>query len=37
LPPLFTALGTASPGTVGMRVHGSYAYGVLAMDVYAFD
>lgn len=34
--PLFTALGAASPGTVGKRVHSSHTYGVLAMDVYAF-
>jgi 4,5-DOPA dioxygenase extradiol len=35
--PLFTALGAASPGTFGERVHSSHTYGVLAMDVYAFD
>lgn len=35
--PLFTALGAASPGTAGTRVHSSHTYGVLAMDVYAFD
>ena len=35
--PLFTALGAASPGSTGKRVHSSHTYGVLAMDVYAFD
>jgi 4,5-DOPA dioxygenase extradiol len=35
--PLFTALGAASPGSAGTRVHSSHTYGVLAMDVYAFD
>jgi len=35
--PLFTALGAASPRARGTRVHTSHTYGVLAMDVYAFD
>jgi 4,5-DOPA dioxygenase extradiol len=33
--PLFAALG-AGRGA-GRRVHASHTYGVLAMDVYAFD
>jgi 4,5-DOPA dioxygenase extradiol len=35
--PLFFALGAAGPGAYGARVHTSNAYGVLAMDAYAFD
>jgi hypothetical protein len=35
--PLFFALGAARPGARGSRVHTSNAYGVLAMDAYAFD
>jgi 4,5-DOPA dioxygenase extradiol len=35
--PLFSALGAATPGQAGRRVHHSHTYGVLAMDVYAFD
>jgi 4,5-DOPA dioxygenase extradiol len=34
--PLFTAIGAGRPGAGGQRVHHSYTYGVLAMDVYAF-
>jgi 4,5-DOPA dioxygenase extradiol len=34
--PLHVALGAASPGAVGERVHSSHAHGVLAMDVHAF-
>ena len=35
--PLFTAIGAGRPGTRGQRVHHSYTYGTLAMDVYAFN
>jgi 4,5-DOPA dioxygenase extradiol len=34
--PLLAALGAAGSGEVGRRVHQSYSYGVLAMDIYAF-
>ncbi|MEZ5776186.1 MAG: class III extradiol ring-cleavage dioxygenase [Hyphomicrobiaceae bacterium] len=34
--PLYVALGAASDGTHGARVHQSSAYGVIAMDAYAF-
>lgn len=34
--PLFAAMGAAGTGARGERLHGSYEYGVLAMDVYAF-
>jgi 4,5-DOPA dioxygenase extradiol len=35
--PFFVALGAATPGTPGKRVHHSHTFGVLAMDVYRFD
>lgn len=35
--PLFAAWGAAGDGAAGRRLHTSYEYGVLAMDVYAFD
>jgi 4,5-DOPA dioxygenase extradiol len=35
--PLFVAKGAASEGAVGRRLHASVEYGVLAMDVYAFE
>ena len=35
--PLFVALGAATPGTSGRIIHTSTAYGVLAMDAFAFD
>ncbi len=35
--PLFVALGAASPGTPGERLHTSMDGGVLAMDAYRFD
>jgi len=34
--PLFTALGAGGKGAKGLRIHDSYTYGVLAMDVYGF-
>lgn len=35
--PLFVALGAGTPGAKARRVHASHSYGVLAMDVYAFE
>lgn len=35
--PLFVAMGAAGEGSRAKRVHQSYEYGVLAMDVYAFE
>jgi 4,5-DOPA dioxygenase extradiol len=35
--PLFAALGAATPGRAGKRVHRAHTFGVLAMDAYAFD
>lgn len=35
--PLFVALGAGTPGTSGRIIHSSTAYGVLAMDAFAFD
>lgn len=37
LSPLFVALGAAGEKATVKRLHGSYEYGVLAMDMYAFD
>jgi 4,5-DOPA dioxygenase extradiol len=37
LSPLFVALGAAGDAAVATRLHSSYEYGVLAMDVYAFE
>lgn len=37
LVPLFVAMGAAGGSAPACRLHGSYEYGVLAMDVYAFD
>ena len=37
LSPLFAALGAASASATATRLHSSYEYGVLAMDVYAFE
>lgn len=34
--PLFVAMGAAGQGEPAARIHSSYEYGVLAMDVYAF-
>jgi 4,5-DOPA dioxygenase extradiol len=35
--PLFVAMGAADEGAKAQRLHGSYEYGVLAMDIYAFE
>lgn len=35
--PLFTALGAGGPDATAERIHSSYSYGSLAMDMYAFD
>lgn len=35
--PLFVAMGAAGETAVVKRLHDSYQYGVLAMDIYAFD
>lgn len=35
--PLFVAMGAAGKDPQGKRLHGSYEYGLLAMDVYAFE
>jgi 4,5-DOPA dioxygenase extradiol len=35
--PLFTAVGTALPGGRAQRLHTSYTYGIIGMDVYRFD
>jgi 4,5-DOPA dioxygenase extradiol len=35
--PLFVAMGAAGDAAKAQRVHSSYEYGVLAMDVYAFS
>jgi 4,5-DOPA dioxygenase extradiol len=35
--PLFVAMGAAGEGATATRLHSSYEYGVLAMDVYAFS
>jgi 4,5-DOPA dioxygenase extradiol len=35
--PLFVAMGAAGEAAKAQRVHSSYEYGVLAMDVYAFS
>lgn len=35
--PLFVAMGAAGEGAKAERIHASYEYGVLAMDVYAFS
>lgn len=37
LSPLFVALGAAGTLAAAKRLHSSYEYGVLAMDVYAFE
>jgi len=37
LAPLFVALGAAGERSQVRRLHGSYEYGVLAMDAYAFE
>lgn len=37
LMPLFAAVGAASDGARGRRIHDSFTYGTLAMDAYAFD
>lgn len=34
--PFFVALGAAGPGAKGERVHNSYEYGTLSMDMYRF-
>jgi 4,5-DOPA dioxygenase extradiol len=34
--PLFVAMGAAGEGAKAERIHASYEYGILAMDVYAF-
>ena len=34
--PLFVAAGAATPGKPGVRLHSSYAYGVIGMDAYMF-
>jgi len=34
--PLFVAMGAAGAGVQAERIHASYEYGVLAMDIYAF-
>lgn len=35
--PFFVALGAAGKGAKGTRIHNSYEYGALAMDMYRFD
>lgn len=35
--PFFVALGAAGEGAVGHRIHNSYEYGALSMDMYRFD
>lgn len=35
--PLFAAMGAAGEGAQSKRIHASYEYGVLAMDVYGFS
>lgn len=35
--PLFAAMGAASEGAKGQRVHSSHTFGILAMDAYAFE
>ena len=35
--PLFVAMGAAGVDATAERLHGSYEYGVLAMDIYAFS
>jgi 4,5-DOPA dioxygenase extradiol len=35
--PLFAALGAATPGRAGKRIHRAHTFGVVAMDAYAFD
>jgi 4,5-DOPA dioxygenase extradiol len=35
--PLFVAMGAAGNAAMAKRIHASYEYGVLAMDVYAFS
>jgi 4,5-DOPA dioxygenase extradiol len=35
--PLFAAMGAAGEAAKAERIHASYEYGVLAMDVYAFS
>ena len=35
--PLFVAMGAAGETAKAERLHGSYEYGVLAMDIYAFE
>lgn len=37
LSPLFVAMGAAGDSAQAKRLHASYEYGVLAMDVYAFE
>jgi 4,5-DOPA dioxygenase extradiol len=34
--PFFVALGAASPGVAGTRVHESFQHGTLAMDAYSW-
>ncbi|MCX5514563.1 dioxygenase [Kaistia algarum] len=35
--PFFVALGAAGEGAEGQRIHNSYEYGALSMDMYRFD
>jgi 4,5-DOPA dioxygenase extradiol len=35
--PLFVALGAASEGASGRKLHGAFTYGVLSMAAYAWD
>ncbi len=35
--PFHAALGAATPGVAGRRIHASYDHGVMAMDAYAFS
>ncbi len=35
--PLFTALGAGGPDATPERIHSSYSYGSLAMDMYVFQ
>jgi 4,5-DOPA dioxygenase extradiol len=35
--PLFVAMGAAGDSAKARRLHQSYEYGVLAMDIYAFE
>jgi 4,5-DOPA dioxygenase extradiol len=37
LMPLFVAMGAAGDGAKAVRIHASFEYGILAMDVYAFS